>query len=371
MKIILYVFIYTCSIYAVPYQAVCIVPYTDLIGSQAGKHAYHSIPAASKKITNCIRNHQLIFNETVTVIEEKGDEVCVEIHPLFFTTHTNKTPQHMYWCLKSAVMKITPDIHRAIPSPIHKQTDDTVALLFPFHDPITKCIYSAGTRFVPAEQQHEDTYTVFVCTPNEKIERIQLPRNICIHAGHKTKQERIADFVTIVRLWAKQNIPYVWGGCSFTRSVTQYHTQDQQNAITYTFAHNDTTLPGLDCAGLITRAAHLAHIPFAYKNSLTMATHLQPLDTQEHIENGDIIWIPGHVMVVSSIQHNLITEARGYGHGYGCVQEIPISKQFQGIYTYAQLRDHLLKKKSLKRLDKTGSIVAVIPEFKILKMASA
>jgi hypothetical protein len=128
--------------------------------------------------------------------------------------------------------------------------------------------------------------------------------------------------------------------------------------------------PGLDCAGLIARAAHLAGIPYFYKNSLTIAKHLAPLNKKETISEGDIIWLPGHVMVVSSLKDNLLVEARHYSHGYGKVHEIPLSHQFKNINSYEQLAAHFFNKKPLQRLDKSGKVVQVLPDFKILKLAS-
>jgi hypothetical protein len=114
----------------------------------------------------------------------------------------------------------------------------------------------------------------------------------------------------------------------------------------------------------------LAGIPYFYKNSLTIAKHLAPLNKKETISEGDIIWLPGHVMVVSSLKDNLLVEARHYSHGYGKVHEIPLSHQFKNINSYEQLAAHFFNKKPLQRLDKSGKVVQVLPDFKILKLAS-
>jgi hypothetical protein len=134
------------------------------------------------------------------------------------------------------------------------------------------------------------------------------------------------------------------------------------------FSYNQ--LPGFDCAGLILRAAQCCGIPFFFKNSTTIAHYMRPLQPNETIEEGDILWIYGHVMVVADIRRNTIVEARSHYHGFGKVHEIPLHQEFKGMNTFEDLRKAFFNKQGLERLDASGNVVQKITQFKILKFSS-
>ena len=89
---------------------------------------------------------------------------------------------------------------------------------------------------------------------------------------------------------------------------------------------------------------------------------------KKHLQEGDIIWIRGHVMIVGSLKDNTLIEARGYNHGYGKVQEIPLHTVFKYIKTFAQLFVHQQNKLPFFRMNSRGKVVQTIHELKILRL---
>jgi hypothetical protein len=388
------------------HKAVVIHPVADLIGqpiqslfnNQSVQSAYNQIPLYSQDITNnqaCARLHQVLFNEIVEIVETRGQEVCVKIPNMFYITHNSKEPHAKYWMHKSALIPLH-TLHRknidisTFPKPIAYRSNNvtlsnknTITLKAPFYDPITKKTYSAGTRFVCTDKPTKKT-TIAVHifdTASNTCKQTYVPKKICVFSPH-TKQESRQTFVQILKEWAhqkdKKSIPYVWGGCSF---ITTYNTN---KAIELTQKHNggkltfytipnnkDTIKTGLDCTGMVARAAQIADIPYFFKNSTTVAHHLYQSHNNEQVKIGDILWIPGHVMVVSDVDKNKIIEARAYEHGYGKVQEIPLHEQFKNMHTFQDLAHAIQNKKAIERFDKQKNIVKKINDMKILKLSSA
>lgn len=127
-----------------------------------------------------------------------------------------------------------------------------------------------------------------------------------------THKQRTQLFVKLLRSWTHLNngvIPYVWGGCSFIGTSNDrgfsetIHIQNDKPA--YSFTKTDCTespKTGLDCTGLIALAAQIAGIPYFLKNSTTITQHLQQIKKDQPFEEGDIIWIDRHAMVISNIK---------------------------------------------------------------------
>ena len=130
----------------------------------------------------------------------------------------------------------------------------------------------------------------------------------------------------------------------------------------------DSPYTGYDCSELIMRMAQLAGINFVWKTSQVMSEQCAPLTSDGFLEDGDLIWFPGHIVIVSSIANNEIIEARGYGSGYGCVHRIKLSECFKGIETYDNLVDAYFSQTPLFLCDKQGEVTKELPVFKILKL---
>ena len=186
---------------------------------------------------------------------------------------------------------------------------------------------------------------------------------------------RRQQFVALVRSWAHQAngfIPYVWGGCSFTHTSWP-HTFDEietDNNQSYFALKNylHTPKPGLDCSGLVYRAAQLVGIPYFCKNTFTIEHTLTRLQPGQQLREGDLIVVPGHVMIVSDIANNLLVEARSYHHGHGKVHEIELGKVFKDITSYTDLAAAYSSKAPLYRIDSNGKARDTFTQFALMQL---
>lgn len=401
------VIIYMLSTCVYAQQAVICVPVADLFGEPLTVHIpelgrtiperYQKIPhcgGTSAPGTACPRVHQLLFHEIVTVNAAYEHQACIDIPHLFYVTPLDKQPQHTYWTLKSNLILLS-DIHALQPSALlptpfnfnepHKLSgpQPVIALIKPWRDKKLNITLSAGTKFIHVPlQDTQDTHAVYRLHPKQKkLEIIHIPRAYCLTDQEMSHEDRIKLFLTIVRQWAQTEhgrIPYVWGGCSYATHVKddifeEVKLEEHRARKTSLYRwklHNQPIKQGFDCVGLVVRAAQLSGIPFFYKNTFTLSLYLDPLTSQDKLEDGDLIWIPGHVMIVSDVAKGLLIEARGYTSGYGIIHEIPIGHVFKDIVTYDQLVAAFHSKTPLIRLNKQNQEVETEKNFKILKLSS-
>jgi hypothetical protein len=373
-----------------PIYAVTLVPVADLIGQPAHDQTYFSLPLFTKPVTACPRIHQLLYNEIVTIEEEQGAQVRVSFNSVFYEQRPHGAPQTSFWSLKKNFITFDQLLSKkislsTIPHPINFRTkkigssgQDTVSLLFPHYDSSTHTLFSVGTRFVIAQHENSSkSYSVFVIDPHTiSTKLIHLPANKCMRVNYEeSMHEKRNRFVNVLRTWAHPEhgfIPYVWGGCSFTHLHNDNHfVEHKENGGVIKFnpihRHNKPCT-GFDCAGMIVRAAQLCTIPFFYKNTATMANHLPEIKEDMKIEEGDIIWFNGHVMIVSDLKKNKIIEARAYSQGYGKIHELPLSAVFKEIGTFEQLRTVAQQKKKISRLQKDGTVAHAISQLKLFKL---
>jgi hypothetical protein len=135
---------------------------------------------------------------------------------------------------------------------------------------------------------------------------------------------------------------------------------------------DDATTPktGLDCTGLIVRAAQIVGIPYFFKNSTTIGALMRPLQPHESLHAGDIILVRGHVMIVADTKRNTLVEARGQDHGYGKVHEIPLKNVFKGMTTFDDLQTAHATQKRLIRFDSRGVERNTFATFSLFSLAS-
>lgn len=363
-------------------KAVVIVPVADLYGiSNPSKNPLDAQPSAG-----CPRLMQLLFNECIDIIKEHEDKVFIAItHAFHIPVHQPHQRITHYWTEKKniqlletlpqqALTTLPPEINFA-----NKQENTSIVftLTRPWYDSKTKQTYSAGTRFVMYGQSKNKYHIMFWDFQNSRLIKSHIPIHYGILQTQTDPKKRQQQFVQIARSWADQSygiIPYVLGGCSFMQKIQSYNPKIIKNEPHYTYVEDASLaqqpINGFDCAGLVLRAAQSCGMPYFYKNTTTLAHFLQPLKAGEIIEEGDLIWIPGHVMIVSDLKKNLLIESRSFYHGYGKVQEIPLSEEFKEMHTYNDLKHAFLNQKQLHRLNVRGEIIQTITNFKILKLAS-
>lgn len=386
-------------------KGVCIVPVADLLGAplpnkQKNEKVIDQLPYYCAPKNGCLRNGQLLFNEVVDILFDKSTDThfCIKISHLFHITGENQPPHTIYWTNKKNIMlfdqleKTGIDAHHVIPIPIdfrqseNSDHDDNsiVTLIMPWYDPITKKKYSVGTRFVKCHQQPSPLKQVAVnlikTNPLQKSDT-SIPLSCCIEQQHRLSSAQKREvMIALLRRWINESkgiIPYVWGGCSFVDAHDADHCfieEKKEGASFYQWQNGKNKRchraikTGFDCSGLIARAAHICGIAYFYKNTTTLARFLTPLTPNHRLEPGDLIWIPGHVMIVADLEKQTLIEARGYEHGYGKVHEISLHTVFAGIKNYQELTALHVAKQPLKRINRAGVVADVYQSFKLLKL---
>lgn len=377
-------------------KAICIVPVADLVGRSLSNlypkeniaEVYSKIPVSDQDSWSCFRLHQCLFNEIVDVIEEKNNEIKVNISSVFYQTPQDNNRQFSYWALKQNFILLQ-NINNLdlIPRPIDFKINNndheksTITLILPFFDSNTKKIFSAGTRFIFKEKKNNQ-YITFIYNPetNNFIESL-IPETICIESIERTKEERIKNFVQLVKLWSKLEnkiIPYVLGGSSLKefavseefRIVKDKDSNGKDRAQWIRKDNLQTPFSGFDCSTLVARATQICQIPYFFKNTTTAMSNLKTLAQNEPIINGDLIWFRGHLIIITDVDNNLCVESRGYSMGYAKVQEIHINKIFKNIENIELLRHAFFNNISLQLLNKDGNVSSTINNFKILKLDS-
>lgn len=341
-------------------------------------------PINKKDRNSCPRIHQLLFNEIVKVIKEDEKELVIEAPNIFYEKKGLPIRSSQFRTLKKnlisleSLKKAKLDISKF---PL-ESSPKIIYLKYPFKNKLNNKVYSAGTKFT-YEQIDEKNYHANIFNPEKlKFEVVLIPKKICLESSSLIDpQQKINNFVKLLKSWAnikKGFIPYVWGGCSFCDISNEKVFEEKRKTLNkkamnfYHLAKYDhRTKPGFDCSGLILRAAQITGIPFPYKNSTTISQNLKPLQENDVLKNGDIIWFSGHVMIISDIKHNLIIEATDYSDGYGEVHEILLSQKFKNIETFDDLKNSFFQNKSIDKLHKNGTVSKTISDFKILKLISA
>lgn len=376
---------------------IIVVPVADLMGEQLSNiHEYSQLPlsASGEPWRVCPRIHQLLFNEMVIIEKKDRKQYCIRTPHLFFITPTNNHPMNLYWIHQDNIVPLSTlsSYHVApetFPQPfgqknINGKTQEIITLLKPFYDETTRQTYSAGTRFVLSSPQNTEltTLSVWIFDRHSKsTKKILIPKSHCAPTNiHEEPDQQIKKFVQIVKEWAHLEngfIPYVWGGCSFQvphilDEIEIKKSDSVKNSpvemVMYKKKHHTKPKDGCDCAGLVVRAAQAAGIPYFYKNTYTLSRFLKPV--LHHVKEGDLIWIPGHVLIVADLKRNTIIEARDFSDGYGKVHEIHLDKVFKDMHTFDDLMTAFREHRPLTRLNHPLGKTKEYETFKILSMES-
>lgn len=400
----------------VPYYAMVIAPVVEAVGSSAAQMGYKGDPimlyqrlplaAVDYRDGSCARLHQLLLHEIVKVEHEEPYEAKVTLCNTYYQLKNEREKRSTFWILKKNIIPLTElsnspyytdtsksrDLSSRLPAPISHQKQSQfkkyasrcVTLLAPFHDPVTGQSFSAGTRFALSSThtpRSAQDYEVYVYDPEKKdFVLTTIPVSLVVLQRRRTHQEAVQLFVRIVRAWAHLEqgvIPYVWGGCSVVHADPQDTLQEQTGGgdsrrARYFVRPGYDYVPktGLDCSGLILRAAQIAGLPYYFKNTTTLESNLKPLAANQALANGDLMFFPGHVVVITDVDNNLCVEARGYASGYGKVQEISVDKLFSETKNFDDLVKAYQDKKPLTLLAQSGERYAQIPFVKLLKLTS-
>jgi hypothetical protein len=377
-------------------KGIVVVPVADLVGDPISRlfpnhspdYSYSNLPWSCYQghYGANARLHQLLLHEQVTIVCSTKHEVCVEIPQVFYTTRTVTAPQIRYWTLKKNIMPLSATVEKLIPpavdfhNPQSAYTPNVAHLLEPWHVKELDLTFSAGTRFcIHSHTSKNNTIPLYALNPTtHSMKLIHIPRTL-LHIQNSSHSQRITDFITVCQRWArtpKGDIAYTLGGCSYVQAHESKQFSRSKCPLTqrsfyrYNRPNEHPTKTGLDCSNLILRAAQIAGLPYFYKNTHTVEQNLRSLAVNEPIESGDIVWMPGHVLIISDAQKGLCVEAHSYDGGYGIVHELPLEKVFKGITSSSTLAHAAHSGKTFYRLHKNGKVQQVYTNVKILKLRS-
>ncbi|MBT5015071.1 hypothetical protein HOM50_01535 [bacterium] len=373
---------------------VTIVPVANLATEPSSKrfpndpNPYDKLGTTYKSgIDSCPRLHQLLFNEQVRIIEQNGNDVLIEVPYLYFQTSPKGHKINRYWTDKRYFrpLKAIPQSQSCIPKPIdfNQLTTDhnnITTLTKPFYHCPSNTTYSAGTRFITTKHTSRGDSVLIYDPTTKQTHKASIPAGFCIHPTEIPAQKQKEEFfVKLLKKWVHDSngqIPYVWGGCSFNHpyaslnySVQDHMYKDKLHSNYTLTGHYPACDSGFDCTGLILRAAQIAQLPYFFKNTTTVGFRVKPLKRNEPIASGDLILFPGHIIVISDVNKNLVIEARSKYDDYGYIHEVPLNKVFRGINTFDDLRQAYMSNLKLERLNAHDKTISQIP-IRILKLNS-
>lgn len=366
----------------IAYRAMVVKPVIDVLGEPTREQClsislYNTMAYAPESGNCCPRIYQLLLHEMVEVLEEKDNEVKITVPNIFYGKKDNPYCNE-FWTLKENLVNTEELDQEKIPTMTnfttnsYKKQHNELYLIKPLYIKDHNYMLSAATKVV-ADTTLEDPYyyKVFIYNPGKKQFESKKVNKKYFFSNTK---HAIKDFIAVLQKWTHPKhgfIPYVWGGGSFCYTVHQpYHLEKTKSMSCWTYEHSHNPKCGMDCSSLIVRASQVAQLPYYFRNTTTLGDQLQELTPQEKVENGDLILFKGHVIIITDVLNDMCIEARGYGQGFGKVQEIPIYQLFKGVRTISALKQKYLKKSSLERLDSRNRVAQLIPEFKIIKLKS-
>jgi hypothetical protein len=370
------------AIYSVPKQstlepvalknyALIKYPVVDLFGSATFPDG--PLPASTRTHVICPRINQGLFNE-VFEIEQVGPHSTAIIIPwAIYGYDSSGKPQNRYWVATKNLLTLS-----AIPTqylkeiPLFNSSKNNITLKRPFSAP-DGVTYSIGTQF--ALKRHDASYAYVSCfdTATAQVKEYAIPKSRCIMheknsrlTGRQKFIQLLTGFIDEVQQhFPKNTIAYIWGGSSFTRSYTPEYYEDASG---FHRTEQDTgPLSGYDCSNLVLRFAHMAHVPYYFKTTSMLEKYGKKFTDSDILQEGDLIWLQGHVVIISNLADTLVTESCGYENFVGKVQTIRLSQLLKGINTWQDLLDAYRHNKPVMRLDAHGNNYKESP-VKIFKL---
>lgn len=358
-----------CVIQLFAQEAVVVVPVADLIDAgqaltigKNNKKAPRQVLAYYEDGSKSPRVGQLLFNEVVTVLERHGELVRVFVPNQAYKAAKHPKLLQEFWTTAAALCPLTDVNRRTIP------TDEgaVVTLKEPFAVPKTSLTLSVGTRLRVHKDREHDVDVLLYNHRRRSTVVVTIPKRCLMHV-YGSPRERAVELARFIA-HTPGKTPYAWGGSSCvdlyepltyvmapvgSKKGKAYVVEGQPIPAVYT---------GCDCSGFIMRVMQSAGIPFNAKNSLTMKEVLGTLSPDLLPQNGDIIYMPGHVVLITDVERGLVTEARTQDHGYGYIQEVHISELFEGVNSLYELHEqaNTLQRRLNKQRECIGTMKVVI-----------
>lgn len=377
-------------------KAVVIVPVADITtksiayldSKNSAQSVYNKFSISPETGPNsCLRAHQILFNEVVTILQETDEEVEFSLDNVFYDNEA-KSRINTFWTLKRNLKRLTdlqenldsiPSVYGNFQKVKTYITNNIITLKKPWQDPNSQMIYSAGTRFVLyTNQSNKESYeTKILNSESNQTEKVFIDKSYACNLIKFPYLEKISNFLQVLHDWSTTSqaavIPYVWGGRSFISTCEQRNfklaTSDENSKVTYWVRPLDRQpYTGMDCSGLILRAAQICGLPYFYNNTTTLANRLRLLAPTEEIKDGDLIFFPGHVIIVSSIKSNEFIHTAGYSQQHGCLKICTLNSFFEKINTYQDFQHAYANNMSIGLLNVRGQKIKDLTGYKVLRI---
>lgn len=373
-------------------RAVCKVPVADVFFEKLSdlfdchlslEQLYSSSSLCGDSYVSCPRGAQILFNESCEVVAVEGEEVCIALPHILYNTVDRSYLFNTFWTHKNNVHFVDESgtYKESIPyplsasQPLPRRNSSELVLVLPWREIMMDMSFSIGTRFVrytPLDNEWGYGIRLYDFV-HEKEKFVRIPHTyarILAPATYDSEEALRSDFVSMLRSWCllAGTVPYVWGGCSLTGTLThdnysyhegQWHHPEVQSGCT-----------GFDCSLMIMRAAQICGIPYFFKNSHTLSQYLRPLDEEEKVQPGDILWYEGHVLIIADVENNTVIETCGQPYGFGKMHEIALSKRFKGIQSYDDLLRAYKQGGPLYSMHRDGFVKRRVNSFKIFSLLS-
>ncbi len=328
---------------------------------------------ARRGVSCCSRMHQALFNERVSVIRMINNHTAeVAMDDLIYSVSAaEKKPLNSFIISLDDVTllsRLTTYQKRAIPLQ-QERGGRVVVLKKPWNG------YSFGTRFVVDELQYRRkdrlVPVLLLVDPLRDPIVMRIPRNYVFEEKLLSIGEQRVLFVNLAyELIADAQksggvIPYVWGGCSYVAPYTDSYQISEHGWVR---ERNQPFYSGFDCSELVYRLARMVGSEYKGKVSSLAPQLLPEVPQNEPILAGDIIWMPGHIMIVGNMKNNEVIEARGYSSGFGCVHCTKVSKLFKNMKTCEEVRAAGKAHKSLVLCNRDGKASSEIASLKFLRL---
>lgn len=392
--------IFISSYAQLPRKAMCTASVLDVVEYSLGSEcdSYQEVQEAYKNIPIswgpqeqdrdvCPRSHQLLLHDIVTILDETPCEALIQLDACFITDLENNKQSLTGWVLKDHLKNLdeldskkTPALISWTNPNIDRANVKTVTLFTSLGTP-HGTIYCAGTRFV-LNRLINANYEVFAYNEsNNNFVMLEIPQTSCVfETFYYSSQDKRNHFCRLLSIWTSipgNCIPLVWGGASVGTvcnpdnfDLEVFINADGQTRYAWTRSSKTVAdvYTGVDASGAILRAAQIMGIPYFCRNSKTASLTLSPLPVTDYPQSGDLIWLPGSLLIISNLNKNTIITTMSYTSGYGALVELPLNKVFKDINTYQQLSHAYRLNQPLTILNKDGSQARTVDEFKILKM---
>jgi cell wall-associated NlpC family hydrolase len=374
MKQIFFCILITLCTYAE--QAIISKPVSDLYGNPYKSTAPLAYAQQRADGTLCPRLHQLLYHDVVEILQTDKDYSYVRVPDFWYQTHGATERNCCFWIRTDDLVhknKLSPHDWCNLTGMHGSPPEAYITLIAPWYAHTLRTTFSVGTRFsLNTTTPHANYYSVYALHPNTlTVHTLRIPRKFAYEPTAHTLQERLAYYQQLISQWSRSAkiVPYVWGGCSMQHIChdTQYHAFHVGDNCIYRRTAEPVQKTGVDCAGLIMLAARTAGLPYPLKNTTTIVRNGAPT-TAAALEVGDILWVPGHVMLIVDPHKGLLLEASHYTYGVGHVRMVHVSKLFKDIRSFTDIEQALAQKKSLQRLNRDGNVYQEIKQARFISM---